>query len=561
MPAPVITNPYTAENKATAYLNEPFSVKLAVSNPPVLIDTREDWVGWSYRWIAAESMVELLVTPRRILTDEVGILLRATNPDGFDETRIPYAFISRIPVIADIPDQKWAKGQKDIDFIIPIRHQVNIVSVRGDHIGLGFDPSGEGVRIFGDLIKGELLKDRGTFTVSAVNDTGIATPKVGNWRMYPQPSAVRNLTVSSTRAGIVTLDWDAPIRNGGYRITNHQWKVGEEGDWTETKSANTLVKLPDAFEAGTYKFYVRPINAEGIIGVVAGPVSERVIRTTVPEGISGLSARVSATSIIWTWNAPANDGGAAIEGYRIAGDGSGTTTSTSYTLRGRKGRTYEITVTPYNSVGNGPTSSAVSATIPATAPGPVRNLTRNAATGTITWDAPLDNGGSPILYYQRSYDGGAWTSTATNYPADTPGRTHTYAVRAVNAVGAGPARSISWYVRPIVTAPSAPSSLIFPADIFPSSFFVRFSTSTNNGGAAIVRYEMQTRDWIRGLGGRTVISGWRTYWASGITGRYPTPNTNYRFLRNTHLRFAMEVRVRSYNGTFYSPWRQFTFTV
>lgn len=580
MPAPVITNPYSADKKLTAYLNEPFSVKLAVSNPPVRIYTREDWVGWAYRWLEAESKVELLVTPRRILTDEVGILLGATNSDGFDETRIPYAFISRIPVISDIPDQKWAKGQQDIEFIIPIQHQVNIVSVRGDHIGLGFDPATNGIRISGDLIDGELLKDRGSFTVSAANATGIATPKTGNWRVYPQPSAVRNLTATSTLAGIVTLDWDAPADNGGFTINNYYYRVGdgEDAAWVDLKSANTEITFSDAFEAGTYIFYVRPVNSEGIIGKV-GFVSHTVKRVdpptiesiddiekdigytaftiqaslesgtpgtwsiqgtgasisttglitiaagnadgsydytvthtneagsdtedfsmtvsvTVPEGISGLSASVVGTRITWTWTAPTGD--ADVDGYRIGGNGSGTTTATSYSLTGSKGRTYSITVTPYNSHGNGPTSAAVSATIPATVPGPVRNLIRNARTGYINWDPPLDNGGSLLLYYEYSFNGGAWTRTTVAYPYVAG--LNTYTVRAVNAIGAGPTRSISWSN---ATAPQWPAQrtwvvsntalrttphLIFNLGVLPSGTRPFTYTVVNGGSLFDTRY-------------------------------------------------------------------------
>ena len=618
MPAPVITNPYSADKKLTAYIGEPFSVKIAVSNPPVRIFTREDWVGWKYRWLAAESSVELLVTPRRILTDEVGILLRVTNPDGFDETRIPYAFLNRIPVIADIPDQKWAKGQQNIEFVIPIEHQANIISVRGDHIGLGFDPAENGIRISGDLIDGELLKDRGSFTVSAANATGIATPKTGNWRIYPQPSAVRNLTATSTLAGIVTLDWDAPTDNGGFAITSYHYRVGdgEDAAWVDLKSANTAFAFSDAVAAGTYVFYVRPVNSETILGKVGfvrhtvkrvdPPTIESIsdiakdigytaftiqaslesgtpgtwsiqgtgasisttglitiaagnadgnydytvthtneagsdtedftltVSATVPEAISGLSARVSGTRITWTWNAPTGD--ADVDGYRIGGSGSGTTTSRSYSLTGAKGRTYSITVTPYNSHGNGPTSAAVSARIAATVPGPVRNLVRNALTGYINWDAPLDNGGSSILYYEYSFNGGAWTRTTVSYPYVAG--LNTYTVRAVNAIGAGTTRSISWIN---ATRPGRPTNV----QVFVTAgtlFHFRF-TVPSNGGSPILDYPVTITAFT--VGGqfstieRTVPGSYR----SGTDAMYLTVTAGaYRWI-------IVDVRARNIIGT------------
>lgn len=283
MPAPIITNPYNTENKLTAYVGEPFSVKLAIANAPDRVFATGNWVGFAYRWLAIENRVELLITPPRELKDEVGIRLVAQNTDGAAEILIPYAFIHRTPIIADIPDQKFGRGQEDVDFMIRIQHRPNVIRVRGDCIGLDHQKAQEGVRIFGDIVDGELLKDRGTFVVSAVNATGTATPKTGNWRIYPRPSAVRNLTASSTRGGIVTLDWDAPLDNGGYPIINNQWRVGSDGRWIRTGNATTEAILPGAFEAGTYQFYVRPENAEGIVGEVAGPVSETVVRITVPE--------------------------------------------------------------------------------------------------------------------------------------------------------------------------------------------------------------------------------------------------------------------------------------
>lgn len=318
MPAPIITNPYNKDNPLLAYLNEPFSVKISVANAGANVEiyARDDWVGFSYRWLASKQKVELLVTPRRTLKDEVGILLGARNPDGVAETRIPYAFIPRVPVISDIPDQKWVRGQ-NVDFVITIQHPVNILSVRGDHIGLEFENAGEGVRIFGDLVDGDLLKDRGTFTVSTANSTGIAAPKTGNWRMYPQPSAVRNLTATFTRTGIVKLDWDAPTENGGYAITGYQYRLGDDGEWTDTGSADTDVTLTTVFQAGTYTFYARPVNSEGIAGAVADGETVRLLAP--PQSVSGSLVRaslfVSATGVSISWKPPTDSTG--VTGYKV----------------------------------------------------------------------------------------------------------------------------------------------------------------------------------------------------------------------------------------------------
>ena len=463
MPAPVITNPYSADNKLQAYVGEPFSVRLAVSHSPTRVGVTGNWIGWSYRWLIDTQEIELLITPPRVLTDEIGVRAVARNADGNSETFIPYTFRQRTPVIADIPDQKFGRGQKDVDFIIPIEHRPNVIGVRGDCIGLHHQGEGEGVRIFGDIADGELLKDRGTFIVSATNATGMATPKTGNWRIYPRPSAVRNLTAASTRTGIVTLDWDAPTDNGGFSITNHQWRVGEEGEWIRTGSATTQAILPDAFEAGTYEFYVRPENSEGIIGIEAGPVSETVVRQSVPGRVTNLQATVSGLHITWTWDAPLDDGNTPITRYEVdsgtgfVSNGTSKTFSKTFTSAGIR----SISVRAVNAIGAGPSDSA-SGTITVTVPGQVTGVSASVSGTQITWTwgAP-SNGGSPIIRYEVSRDSGTWLSVGTSRSyayTGSRGRSYSLRVQAVNAVGEGAASSSVSASIPIV-APSAPRNL------------------------------------------------------------------------------------------------------
>lgn len=80
---------------------------------------------------------------------------------------------------------------------------------------------------------------------------------------------------------------------------------------------------------------------------------------------------------------------------------------------------------------------------PATAPGAPTALNATPATDTgtsLAWGAPVRDGGSAVTEYDVSVDGGSWSSvgTATTWsdPTLTSG-THTFAVRALNAIGAG----------------------------------------------------------------------------------------------------------------------------
>lgn len=84
-------------------------------------------------------------------------------------------------------------------------------------------------------------------------------------------------------------------------------------------------------------------------------------------------------------------------------------------------------------------------------PGEVENFVATAGDGQVllTWDAPLDNGGSAILEFQITM--GAWVN-AISVPAHTRaftfteltnGSTYSFSIRAVSSVGNGGAVTIS----------------------------------------------------------------------------------------------------------------------
>ena len=121
MPAPIITNPYNNDNILTAYIGEPFSVKIAIANmgTPPRVTVEGVLVGWAYSWLADEEKVELFVTPDRPLKDLLtldeatglpitekskytGLRMEAINTDGSDIAMIPFEFIHREPLINDL---------------------------------------------------------------------------------------------------------------------------------------------------------------------------------------------------------------------------------------------------------------------------------------------------------------------------------------------------------------------------------------------------------------------------------------------------------------------------
>lgn len=195
---------------------------------------------------------------------------------------------------------------------------------------------------------------------------------------------------------------------------------------------------------------------------------------TVPGQPAAPSAVAGPGQVALSWTPP-SDGGSAITGYRITPYRNGVAQAavdvgavTSYTLTGlTNGAAYRFTVAARNAQGLGPASNQSTAATPAGPPGAPTGLraTPGAKSATVTWKAPVDDGGSPITGHlvkliangrplQNFTTGTATTFTANDLKA---GNTYTFEVAAVTAAGTGPWSATS--------NPAAP-----PPDAFPKGW-------------------------------------------------------------------------------------------
>jgi hypothetical protein len=101
-------------------------------------------------------------------------------------------------------------------------------------------------------------------------------------------------------------------------------------------------------------------------------------------------------------------------------------------------------VAAHNSVGNGTNSTAIIATPAAavTAPGVPHGLTTVVGDGyvTLSWTAPVNNGGAEIDYYVVYKNGSqetTTTNTSVNITGLTNGHSYSFMVAAHNSVGNG----------------------------------------------------------------------------------------------------------------------------
>ncbi len=231
------------------------------------------------------------------------------------------------------------------------------------------------------------------------------------------------------------------------------------------------------------------------------------------------------------WDAPSDDGGSRITGYRIAvsntGDGNWSDlesdtddTKTSYTHTGiEPGTRQYYRVAAINREGDeGPWSDVANATTEGGVPGVPRNLTAvesGSARINLSWSAPTSDGGSRITGYKievSSNSGRSWTvrvsdtrSSSTTYAHRglESGTTWHYRVSAINSEGPGEPSNVASATTDI-GVPRAPTSLSAVAS-GESQIRLSWAPPSDDGGARIVGYRIDVS--TTGGSSWTVLSG------------------------------------------------------
>jgi titin len=223
-----------------------------------------------------------------------------------------------------------------------------------------------------------------TYRVAAITEfgTGAATsPASTQPRGLAGPPTSLTLSPSDSQ---LTLNWSAPVSDGGSAVTGYRVEQTTDGGttWTTLATINspaTATTLSGLTNGTAYAIRVVALSAAG-----AGTPSTQNIGT--PAALAGRPGTPSATSssgqVVLSWSAPASNGGATITQYviEVSSDGGATWTSiatsatTSATLTGlTNGTAYAFRVRATNAAGTGLPSGLV-ATTPAGAPGAPTNL-------------------------------------------------------------------------------------------------------------------------------------------------------------------------------------------
>jgi outer membrane protein OmpA-like peptidoglycan-associated protein len=222
-----------------------------------------------------------------------------------------------------------------------------------------------------------------------------------------------------------------------------------------------------------------------------------------------------------TFSAPSRNGGTRITGYRMSTDGGrswhpvrpapGGPGPYTVTLDGlTDGTSYPVTVEARNAVGVGPSSRPLEVTPRGSVHVTVASAPRltiaspGDTTATITFTAPISDGGTAITAYQASTDGGTtWTTITPTGPGPyvttltglTDGITYPVTVRAVNTAGDSPAsNSLDVTPTPALTVPGAPVIIGGTDDYSAPNGYVyadlTFTDPTSDGGSPLTGYQV-----------------------------------------------------------------------
>jgi 5-hydroxyisourate hydrolase-like protein (transthyretin family) len=282
---------------------------------------------------------------------------------------------------------------------------------------------------------------------------------------------------------------------------------------------STAVLLPlHAFTPGMH--YTASYTAGGATGTWSFTVA------TQPPGPPS-TVHVSSSgnqSATLTWAAPTDNGGSAITGYKIqqydasdahpdwvdSTDNAGASNATNATVTGlTNGDFYYFRVAAINVNGTGGYSdfSDNYAYPQPGAPGKPTGVGGNPSNAqvTVSWTAPVDNGGSPIQGYDVQYSsnsGASWTSASATFHSSTAtqqtvtgltdGTAYLFRVAAINAYGTGSYSDPSSPVTPQADLPGKPTNVSAVAGNNQAT--VSWTAPADNGGSAILGYDVEKSD-------------------------------------------------------------------
>lgn len=160
--------------------------------------------------------------------------------------------------------------------------------------------------------------DSGKYSLTLENSSGKKSAVVAV-RILDTPSAPQNFTVKELKKDSVTLAWDAPLTDGGAKITNYIIEKRESvrkayTAVTSNCTANSF-KIEELPEGGIFYFRICAVNEYGQ-GQMVETKEVKVAEVPLPPNKVTL-VDLTKTSVSLTWEKPAHDGGSKVMCYNV----------------------------------------------------------------------------------------------------------------------------------------------------------------------------------------------------------------------------------------------------
>lgn len=324
-----------------------------------------------------------------------------------------------------------------------------------------------------------------------------------------RPGTPRSLRISDGDEHFIAR-WQAPTDNGGSPVTGYKVQWLSDGSPVDSDDAVGLSHQVDGLKNGVeYQVRVSAVNGAG-----QGEWSQTAAVTPLgaPRSPTVVDVERGDRSASMSWQAPTDNGGSPITGYKVQWRTATQSFSSSRQLGAEadassrrisglsNGVEHLVRVVAVNSIGDGtpsvarPVTPATTPARPATAP----TVDRGDGQLKVLWRIPAD-GGSPLtgITLQWSDDGFAQTveeeglgAAVTEHTIGslTNGTEYSVRVRGVNSVGDGDWSALGTGTP--TTTPSAPGDI----DVDRGDRHVTPSWSApDDGGSAILRYVVQWR--------------------------------------------------------------------
>ncbi|OAB47457.1 fibronectin type III domain-containing protein [Paenibacillus antarcticus] len=280
-----------------------------------------------------------------------------------------------------------------------------------------------------------------TITLTAKNSVSTSVPSAASTGVTPVsvPGVPTNVTATAGNKE-AKVTFTAPSDNGGLAVTEYT-VTSSPGGITATGPTSPIT-VTGLTNGTAYTFIVTATNSRGTSAQSVS--SSSVTPATAPDAPTDVTASAGSGKATVSFKGPSNIGGNPITEYKVTSNPGGiiaTGTASPITVTGlTNGTAYTFTVTAKNSVSASAPSTASTSVTPVSVPDAPTNVLATAGNGdvSVSFTAPVDNGGSSIINYELTVSPGGNTFTGTSSPIIVTGLTngiYTFTVTAINSVG------------------------------------------------------------------------------------------------------------------------------